>query len=121
MFVDGLKSGIFCEEVLEFFFLVGSETVGVLAQSGEEAGVLGDLGSDIPEELEEVVLDDADDVEAVGNDFCIGEVSFDDSAVGGAQIDTDNAHLIPAAKGLQEAFERASALALGDIKDAVVT
>lgn len=82
--------------------------------------MLCNLGSDFPEELKEVMLNDADDVEAIGNDFCIGEVSFDESTVGGAQVNADHAHLFPAVQGLQETFEVPCAFALGDIKDAVV-
>ena len=43
--------------------------------------MLCDLRSDLAEEFEEVMLNDADDVEAVSNDFCIGEVTLDESAV----------------------------------------
>lgn len=92
----------------------------MFAQGGQEAAMLGDFGSDLAEEFEEVVLDDADDVEAVGNDLCSGEVALDERAVGRAQIDADNAHLVPAVQGLQEAFEVLGAFALGDIEDLVV-
>lgn len=92
----------------------------MFAQGGEEAAVLGDFGSDLTEEFEEVVLDDTDDVEAVGNDFGLWEVSFDEGAVGGAQIDADDAHLVPAVQGLEEAFEVLGAFALHDIEDLVV-
>ncbi len=105
---------------MEFSFLIRSEAIRMFTQSSEEAIVFGDLGSDLSEELHEVMLNDADDMEAVGNDFSIGEVTFDESAVRGTQIDADNAHFIPAVQGLQEAFELTGALALGDIKDAVV-
>ncbi len=75
--------------------MIRSEAIRMFAQSSEEAIVFGDLGSDLPEELEEVMLNDADDMEAVGNDFCIGEVTLDEGAVSRTQIDADHAHFFP--------------------------
>ena len=41
------------------------------------------LRSKIAKQFHEMMLDDSDDMEAIGDDFRIGESSFDQSAVGG--------------------------------------
>ena len=43
-----------------------------------------DLGNDLTHEVHEVLLDDSDDVEAIGDDLRVGEVSADHGAIGGA-------------------------------------
>ena len=52
-------------------------------------------GSDGTCQVHEVVVDNAHDVEAVGDDPGIGEVAADDVAVGTGEVDADDLYLMP--------------------------
>lgn len=53
-------------------------------------------GSEEPRELDEVVIDNADDVEAIGDDPGLGKVSLNQSAVGAGEVDTDELNALAA-------------------------
>jgi hypothetical protein len=111
---------ILSEEPAEALVLSGRECAWLLAQGSKEASLLFDLRSDLAEELQEVVLHDANDVEAISNDFCIGEVASDDSAVGGTQVDADQPYSLPAFQRVKEGFEGAGTLSFDHIEDFVI-
>lgn len=91
----------------------------MFAQGGKVAPALFDTGGDLPAQIHEVVLDEADDMEAVRNDTSSWEVALDQRAVACAHIDANDAHFMPAVQGFKEVFEIRGAFALGDIKDPV--
>jgi hypothetical protein len=68
-----------------------------------------------------VVLHDANHVKAIGDDLGIGEVASDDGAIGGTQVDADQADSLPAFQRVKEGFEGSGALSFHDIKDLVIT
>ena len=49
-----------------------------------------EIGCDGTKELQEVVLDEAHNMEAVGHDASLGEVSADECSVGAAHVDADD-------------------------------
>lgn len=55
-------------------------------QQREQAAVLAADRIQVPPAGQEVVIDDADDMETVGHDACIGEVQVEQGAVGRRQI-----------------------------------
>jgi len=118
--VDGFEGGMAFEEFVQAASLGLGEPVGALAQGGEVSAVASEFGGDAPEEFHEVVEGQADDVEAVGDDACVGEVSADKGPVGGAHVDADHANPFPASESGEKGFERGSGLALDDVEDAVV-
>lgn len=75
---------------------------------GEKASVFSALGVQLLPDLEEVVVDEADDVEAVSHDLCILEETFCDPAVGFGKVHDDDADLgfveKPSERGFQSQF-----------------
>ena len=57
------------------------------------------VGNELANEIHEVLLDEANDVEAVRDDPGLGEVSSDQRAIGAAQIHADDADVFLAFKG----------------------
>jgi len=96
LIVDGKDGGVRIEEMLEPLPLRESEPIGPLTQSSEEPSVLLDLWSDLAEQLQEVVLDDADDMEAISHDFGVGKIPSDEGSVRGTQINTDDPDFLAA-------------------------
>jgi len=119
-FIEGFERGIFVEEVEEALMVKRSEVVGALAQGGQQAPVILDLGSDLAGKFHEVMDDDTDDMEAVGDDFCIWEVGGDEAAVRTGEVDADHTHLIPALETLQVGAQIGFAATRDDVEDAVV-
>jgi len=60
-------------------------------------------------------------VEAIRDDLGIGEVAPDDGAIGGAQVDADQAHSLSASQGVKEGLEGTGTLSLDHIEDLVIT
>jgi hypothetical protein len=102
---------------MESFSLHRGQALGVFAQGGKIAPALFDTGSDLTTQIHEVVLDEADDMEAIRNDASLWEVALDEGAVACAHIDANDSHFMPAMQGFKEFFEIRGAFALGDIKD----
>jgi len=67
-----------------------------------------------------VVNDDADDVEAIGNDLGVREPFLDEASVRRTQVDADDAHLLFALERVNEGGKIAFAFSWDDIKDPVV-
>jgi len=70
------------EEFLKSFLLPGVESRGLLAHGGEVAAMVLEFWNQEACELNEVMIDDADDMEAIGDDAGVGKVSLDESSVG---------------------------------------
>lgn len=102
---------------MESFSLHRGQALGVFAQGCKIAPALFDAGSDLTTQIHEVVLDEADDMEAIRNDASAWEVSLDQRAVACAHIDANDSHFMPALQGFEEFFEVCRAFTLGDIKD----
>lgn len=43
-----------------------------------------------------MMIDDADDMKAIGDDAGVGEVSLDESSVRAGEVDTDELNAVPA-------------------------
>jgi len=93
-FIEGFESWVFEEELEEAFMVKGGEVVGAFAQGSEQAPMVLDMRGDLTCEIHEVLDDETDDMEAVGDDFSIWEVGGDEAAVRTGEVDTDHAHLI---------------------------
>ena len=70
LLVDGLEGGVGFEQFVAALVLSLGEASGVLAQGGETAAVVLELGSNGAHEDHEMVLNDSDDMEAVRHDPC---------------------------------------------------
>ena len=82
------------EEFMASPVLSLGEVVGSFSESGEASAVVLDVWGNGTKEGQEVMLNNADDVEAVGDDSCSGEVSSDERTVRVAQVDTDHANAL---------------------------
>jgi hypothetical protein len=89
------------------------------AESGEVSAMIFDLGSDRADEVHEVLLNHANDVEAIRDDRGIGEVFADQGAVGAAQIHADDPHGFLSLEGAEVGFEILGIPAFDDIEDPV--
>jgi hypothetical protein len=81
-FVQGFEDRVFGEELVQPQPLPLVETLGSLAQGGEVAAVMLEVGRQLARQLHEVVLDDPHHMEAVGHDAGVGKVAPDQAAVG---------------------------------------
>jgi hypothetical protein len=118
--VDGLEGWMFGEELPEAQTIEVGEVVGAFAQSGEQASVVLDLRGDPAGQFHEVMEDEADDMEAIGDDFGVGEGAGDESPVRTGEIDTDHPHLVAALETSQIGTQIRFAAPRDDVEDAVV-
>ena len=79
--------------------LLGFEVMAVAAHQGHPAAVLGAYGIDLAPARQEVMVDEADDMEAVGDDESIGEVDLNHGAIDRRQVHADDADLPLAFQG----------------------
>ena len=105
--------------IFEGGFLRGEEVFGTSADSGEIASVVFDMGRELPDQFDEVLLDDSNDVESIGDDFGVGEVFSDQGPVGTAEIHADEADVFLAFKRGKIFIDVLRVTALDDIEDAV--
>ena len=92
--VDGTEGGVTREEFIAPPVLLLGEFVGSFSESSETPPMVLDVWGDGTKESQEVVLNDANDVEAVRDDTRSREVSPDESAVGVTQVDADHANAL---------------------------
>lgn len=78
-----------------------------------------DVRSEFTHQIEEVLLDDANDVEAVGDDPGVGEVLSDQGPVGTAQVHADDADVFLAFEGGEVGVEFFRSPSFDDIEDLV--
>lgn len=89
------------------------------AQGSEVTPVMLHVRNELANEIHEVLLDEADDVEAVCDDPRLGEVSSDQGAIGAAQIHADEADVFFAFEGGEVGVKILRVTAFDDIEDAV--
>ncbi len=89
------------------------------AQGSERSPVMLHVGNELANEIHEVLLDEANDVEAVRDDPGLGEVSSDQRAIGAAQIHADDADVFLAFKGGEVGVKVLRVTPFDDIEDAV--
>jgi hypothetical protein len=75
-------------------FLVGFEVVAMTPHQGHQAAVFRPNRIDLSPAGQEVVVDEADHMEAVRHDDRLGEVLADDRAIDDGQVHADYAHLL---------------------------
>ena len=74
--------------------LIGSEVVTVAPHQRHQAAILGSDAIDVsPQQGREVVIDDADQMEAVGHNACVGDAQADQRTVVRRQVHAHHAHL----------------------------
>ena len=93
--VERFENGVLGEELLEPLLLPGAESRRLLTHGSEVAAMVLELRGQEACELDEVMIDDADDMEAIGDDTGVGKVSLDESSVGTGEIDADELNTLP--------------------------
>jgi hypothetical protein len=84
------------------------QSLGMFAQGRKVATVLFDRRGDLAAKIHEVMLNEADDMEAVCNDACLRKVLFNKRSVAGAHIHAHDPDFVAALQGL--AFEMSEIL-----------
>lgn len=105
---------------VELVFLLKGEVFWVHSQEVKDAALVSDFWVDLTGEVHEVVGDDADDVEAICDDFGVWEIASDDASVGEAQINADEFDLVAALELGEEGFQGSPAFTGDDVEDLVV-
>ena len=118
--IEGLESRVFGKEGLEAQAISGREVVLSFAQSPQEAAVVLDCGGNLAGQLQEVLDDNADDMEAIGNDLGSREVGSNQAAIGTGKIDANHANLVSALESAQKAAQIPWTAAGNNIEDPVV-
>jgi hypothetical protein len=94
---------------------------GIMEDQARDAGNrLAEPAAGFPPAGQEVVVDDADDVKAIGHDAGIGEMLPHQRAVDAGQIHAHHAHPFFAAQSLQIAFQRSLTAVEHDVEDGVL-
>lgn len=93
--VDEMESWMLSQVLAEPLLLIRFEIVAVAAHEREQAAVFAGRRVHFPPKGQEVVVDEANDVEAVGHNLGLGEVLPDDGPVGGRQIHADHPDRLP--------------------------
>jgi hypothetical protein len=119
LFVEGFKGWVLREESLESGLLAGKEVLGVGSQSGEVTSVIFDLRRDLSHEVDEVLLDHSNNMEAIRDDFGVGEVPLDEGAVRAAEIHADDTDVLFAFEGGEVGVESLWVAAFDDVEDSM--
>ena len=88
---------------------------------GKESAVPGADAVEVPPAGQEVVIDDADHMEAVGHDACVGKVQPDQGAIVGGQVHAHHAHLGLAFQPLKIGLQRKLRPAQDHVIDLVIS
>lgn len=118
--VEDLEDRMGGEEFLKPRALLAGEPFGCLAQGGEVAAVAFEVGRRMARQPHEAVLEEAHDVEAVGDDAGLGEVAANQAAVRPGEVDADDLHLVAALELAEEGGQIRFAAAGPDSEDAAV-
>ena len=120
LLIDGFDGGILFEEAVSAQALLRSEFFRGFAQGGEAAAPVSDLRGDGAHELDTVLVDQANGVEAVGDDFGLGEPLANEPSVGTGQVDADQSDAFAAFESAQEAGQVFLTPAWADLEDTVI-
>ena len=104
---------------MEFDSLFRFEVVCVTAHEGEEPPIFSAQGIELLPDLEEVVVDEPDDMEPVGDDFSIWEVTLCDPSVSFGEIHDDDSDFELVKKPLERALEGKFGASEEDIMNSV--
>jgi hypothetical protein len=118
--VDDLQDGMFGQIGCQADFLLGFEIVAVAAHEAEQAAVLAGDRIDLPPGGQKMLIDEADDVEAVGDDTGVGEVLLHQSAIGDREIHAHHTHVLFGLQTLKIGFQSGFGAAQDHIIDFVV-
>src|SRR5512133_713405 len=108
------------EIVLKLSALRLREVGEVAAHQREQAPILGAGGIELAPERQEMLVDEANDMEAVGHDQGVGKVLAHDGAVGGGQVHADDADQLFAGQALKISFQGGFAAAEHDVEHGMV-
>jgi hypothetical protein len=117
--IDFAQDGELIKIGLQLDGLFRLEIVTMAAHQREQAAMFGSSGVDVPPAGQEVVIDEADDMEAIGDDPGLGEVLADDGAIHARQIHTHDSHPVLAGEFRQVVLQGGLAAAQHHIKDFV--
>ena len=93
--MNGLECRVLIEKFLKLTLLSGCKSRRSFAHGGESAAMVFELRGHCSGEGHEVMVDEAHDMKAVGDDPGIGKEAADGVAVGAGKIDTDDLDLVP--------------------------
>src|SRR5689334_8521803 len=82
------------EVALQLGFLVRIEVMAVPPHQREQAAMLGSEGIDFPPTSQELMVDEADDVETVGHNLGLGKMLAHDGAIDAGQVHADDPYTI---------------------------
>ena len=94
--IERFENGVLGEEFLEPLLLFGIESRRLLAHGREVAAMVLEFRNQEACELDEVMINDSNDVEAIGNDAGVGKVSLNESSVGTGEVDANELNTVPA-------------------------
>ncbi|GIU77640.1 MAG: hypothetical protein KatS3mg005_0878 [Bryobacteraceae bacterium] len=115
--VDDLRGGMLGQLLVEALLLGRAEAVA--AHEAQQAAVAAGGGTELAPAGEEVMVDEADDVEAAGHDAGVGEALAHQGALEGGQIDADQFDLLLALQALETGVEAGLRAAGHDVEDPV--
>jgi len=118
--IEGLQGWMCSKEASQEVFTAFGEVGRVHAQGSEGAGVVFDLRGDLTSEVHEMLDDNANDMEAIGNDAGIGEPAADQGAVRTGEVDADHLDAFAALEVLKEGDDVGAGSTLDDIEDLVI-
>jgi len=101
-------------------FLIGFQVMAVAPHQRDQSAVFGAGRIDLSPAGQEVLVDEADHMKAIGHDHRLGEMRFDDGAVDHRQIHADHPDLLFAFQGKKIRLQGGLGAAQGDVVDAVV-
>ena len=118
--IEGLESRVFGKEGFEAQRVGGRKVVLSFAQGSQRAAMVLDWRGDLAGQLQEVLGDNADDMEAIGHDLGSREVGSNQAAIGTGKIDANHANLVSALESAQKAAQIPWTAAGNNIEDPVV-
>jgi hypothetical protein len=100
--------------------VAGMQSTGMTPKTAQQAAVVFEFRNDLPSQLQEVMLEEPDDMEAIGHDPCVGKPSAHQRPVRAREIDTDHFDRVPPSQTAQKPGQLALAATRHDVKNAAV-
>lgn len=119
-FVEGRQGGMIDQELLKLVLMPFLQPAGMAPQHAWKAPMGSEFRNDLAGQIQEVMLEEADDVEPISHDTRVGEPAPHQGPVGTGEVNADHLDLLAALQSAQEARQFACAAPRHDVEDPTV-
>ena len=118
--IDFVQRGVLRQIREQPYLLLGFEVMTMAPHQRHQSTVLRTGRVDLAPASQEVVVDETDHMEAVGDDESVGEVELDDGAIDRRQVHADDTNLIFALQGNEIGLQRGFRASQSEVVNAMI-